>query len=278
MNIKRIIAIIILLAMLVGSILIPCAVLSSSATSLQENEYSFETLPTETVTTPPTTTPPPQPTQSLLDAIIDTSIIYIKCEDKTALQIEIDKCNSYLERLETAPMSEVSREIARVLEILALYENDALYINKTIIDVPIEYTKKDFKSYEDYRDITSIYSPHYRLQHEYAYTGDDGIRMVNGRYCIALGSYFVTRIGQYVDIVLSNGTIIPCILGDQKADHHTGSLHVAHSTDSSVVEFIVDRKSLPDLPRKMGSISYSYSEWRSPVVQVIVYDINEFDK
>lgn len=271
MNIKRNIAIIILLAMLVGSILIPCAVLSSNATSLQENEYSSETLPTEIITTP-------LPTQSLLDAIIDTSIIYIKCEDEAALQIEMDKCNSYLERLEMVPMSEVSHEIARVLDILALYENDALYINKTIIDVPVEYTKKDFKSYEDYRDITSVTSPHYRLQRDYAYTSEDGIRMVDGRYCIALGSYFTRTIGQYIDIVLANGTVIPCILGDQKSDAHTDSLHVAHSVDSSVVEFIVDKKILPDLPRKMGSISYSYDEWRSPVVQVIVYNINIFNK
>lgn len=274
MDIKRIIAIVILLVIIVGSVLIPYAVLGSNATSIQENEFSFDTLPTEVVTMPETQAP----TQSLLDTIIDTSIVYVKCEDKNSLQKEMDRCNLYLMELKTISMSLVAHEIIRIEEILTLYEYDALYMDKTIINVPVEYTKRDFKSYEDYRNITSIYSPHYRLQHEYAYTGEDGIRMVNGRYCIALGSYFVTRIGQYVDIVLANGTIIPCILGDQKADHHTGDLHIAHSTDSSVVEFIVDRKVLPDLPRKMGSISYSYSEWRSPVVQVIVYDINEFDR
>ena len=102
--------------------------------------------------------------------------------------------------------------------------------------------------------------------------------MVEGRYCIALGSYFTTTIGQYIDIVLANGTVIPCILGDQKADAHTDSLHVAHRTDGSVVEFIVDKKVLPNTPKRMGNISYSYDEWRSPVVQIIVYDINIFDK
>ena len=273
MNIKRIIAIIILSFLLVGCVLLRCASIASNASTIGSDSVI------EIVTQPPVTTAPPtHPTKSLLEQIIDTSIIYIKCEDKTALQNEIAKCENYLEELKAAPMAGVATEINRIEMILETYAEDMLYMEKTIITVPKAYTKKDFKSYEDYRDITSPTSPHYRLQRDYAYTAEDGIRMVDGRYCIALGSYFTTTIGQYIDIVLANGTVIPCILGDQKADAHTDSLHVAHSTDSSVVEFIVDKKVLPNTPKRMGNISYSYDEWRSPVVQVIVYDINIFDK
>ena len=271
MDIKRIIAIIILTFLLLCTIFLRCATIGSNATVIEQNETVAET-------TINTTAPTPPPTESLLEAIIDKSIIYIKCEDRASLEAEISRCNFYIAELESAPMAGVANEIMRVQAILEQYAYDEQFIDKTIIDVPKAYTKKDFKSYEDYRDIKSVTSPHYKLQRQYAYTNDDGIRMVNGRYCIALGSYFETRIGQYIDIVLANGTVIPCILGDQKANNHTGDLHVAHSTDSSVVEFIVDKEVLPRTPLIMGSISYSYSEWRSPVVQVIVYDINEFDR
>ena len=149
-------------------------------------------------------------------------------------------------------------------------------ITFTTFNVPEQYNSKDFKSFERWQSITAKNTPHYKLQNEYAYTGDDGIRMVDGRYCIALGSYFTTAIGQYVDIVLANGTVIPCILGDQKADIHTDDLHIAHP-DGSIVEFIVDMDVIASLARKMGNMSYAYDEWRSPVVQVIVYDINHFD-
>ena len=149
-------------------------------------------------------------------------------------------------------------------------------INFVIVDVPESYNTKDFKSYESWKAITAKNTPHYKLQNEYAYTNSDGIRMVDGRYCIALGSYFTTAIGQYVDIVLENGTIIHCILGDQKADIHTDALHIAHP-DGSIVEFIVDTDKIPTMARRMGNMSYAYPEWNSPVVQVIVYDINHFD-
>lgn len=270
MEIKRIIAIIILSILLISCLVLRCVTISSNANDVE--------IVYETTTAPFTTIPATQPAESLLDLIIDPSIVYIKCEDKIALEKEVERCQNYIVTLESAPAAKVAEEIARVQEILSLYEQDALYMNKEVIDVPKAYTKRDFKSYEDYRDITSPTSPHYRLQRDYAYTNSDGIRMVEGRYCIALGSYFTTTIGQYIDIVLANGTIIPCILGDQKADAHTDKLHIAHSTDSSVVEFIVDKKVLPYKPKTMGSISYSYEEWQSPVVQVVVYDINIFDK
>ena len=88
----------------------------------------------------------------------------------------------------------------------------------TIIDVP---ANSGFKSYMPYTAITSKNSNQYKLQHTEAYTGEHGIRQVDGRYCIALGSYFGKEIGTYYDLVLENGTVIPCILADRKADIHT---------------------------------------------------------
>lgn len=152
-------------------------------------------------------------------------------------------------------------------------------ITYTVIDVPEKYIKRSlFKSYESYRAITSVNTPHYKLQNQYAYTAPNGIRAVDGRYCIALGSYFTSRIGQYVDIVLQNGTVIECILGDQKSDAHTEWPHVAHP-DGSVVEFIIDKKVMSSsIVHGSGNVSDLYEEWQSEVVQIIVYDQNFFDE
>ena len=217
-----------------------------------------------------TETIPPAPTLPY----IDLSIQYISTQDKSIIRHEINRCKKYLE------LTTVSSELFRVQDILEQYEWDLHKVS--FIDVPSKYNKKDFKSYEDYRLITWTGGPHYKLQHQYAYTNSDGIRMADGRYCIALGSYFVTRIGQYVDIVLENGTIIPCILGDQKSDNHTDALHIAHP-DGSIVEFIIDKNVISSKVYNKehtgsGNVSDCYAEWRSPVVQVIVYDINIFDK
>lgn len=150
------------------------------------------------------------------------------------------------------------------------------YINRKFLsESPANYTEYDvpsnnaIKSYMDYRTITSKSSNQYKLQ-EIAYTYD-GLRMVNDRYCVALGSYYTTTIGQYVDIELENGSVIHGILADCKANKDTDSTNRIHSIDSSVVEFVVDTKSLDNTAKKMGDISY-INNWNSKVVNIKVYE------
>lgn len=151
-------------------------------------------------------------------------------------------------------------------------------ITYTIYFIPKEYNSEDTKSFEDYTDITDHTSKQYKLLNgKNAYTGSDGVRMVNGRYCIALGSYFTDTIGQYVDVILQNGTVIECILGDQKSDRHTDAAHIAHRSDGSIVEFIIDSKATDFGVRLTGNISNLHESWKSPVVKIVVYDINAFD-
>ena len=49
-------------------------------------------------------------------------------------------------------------------------------------------SNNSFKAYMSYTAITNTSSPQYKLQQQ-AYTGNYGIRMVDDRYCIAVGSY-----------------------------------------------------------------------------------------
>lgn len=133
-----------------------------------------------------------------------------------------------------------------------------------------------FKSYMDYRTITSQSSSQYTLQRDYAYTGDYGIMMVDGRYCIALGSYFTSDIGQYVDLILENGTVIPCILADQKADIHTDENNMVTVYSGCLTEFVINTDYLDDVIKIYGDISYVDNTWDSPVKEIKVYDKNIF--
>lgn len=140
------------------------------------------------------------------------------------------------------------------------------YVNGDVPDNTI-------KSYMDYRTITSTNSKQYKLQKSLAYTDSNGLRMVNGRYCVVVGSYYTTTIGQYIDIELENGKIIKGILADCKADIHTDSTNRINP-NGSVVEFVVDVNTLDSTAKKMGDISY-INGWNSKVVNIRVYDIVE---
>lgn len=130
------------------------------------------------------------------------------------------------------------------------------------------------KTYEPYTTITSVNSWQYKLQQK-AYTNEDGFRMINGRYMIATGSGVSHDIGRYIDIVLENGTVIPCVIGDAKDDAHTDQeFHIMTKKSHCVSEFLVDESVMnPDLLLS-GNMSNYREEWNSKVVKFILYDKN----
>lgn len=216
--------------------------------------------------------------------------VYIKSivdlqSDKMKMQEDL-LCNEHL-------LSTAKDEVATTQELLnnQIQQNESLAAELDTLRLQFEALKEEceeyktlisfvdldapsnqkMKTYMDYRAITAKSSPQYRLQHTLAYTGEYGLRMVNGRYCIALGSYYTTTIGQYVDIKLENGKIIRGILADQKADAHTDDKNQMHP-DGSVVEFVIDAEAFdPDLIQHSGDISY-LNGWNSKVVNIRVYD------
>lgn len=159
------------------------------------------------------------------------------------------------------------------------YGDGIAYIAKQFVsDTECEYyeisvpSHKDFKSYMGYKTITDTNSIQYKIQHNYAYTGEYGIRQVNGRFCIAIGSYFNLKIGQYFDLVLENGTIIPCVKGDSKADRDTDNQNIFTKGNGCCSEFIVDSSALASSIKNRGSASYACDNWNSKVITVRVYE------
>ena len=158
--------------------------------------------------------------------------------------------------------------------------------NEDEINVITAYIKAEYISTKEY-PYTSYLTPNNVIksfmdygciktwkQHDLqqiAYTGQYGIRQVNGRYCIAVGSAFTTEIGTYIDLVLENGEIIPCILADCKDDEDTDINNII-THDGSLAEFVVDTDFLSKTVKYTGDISNATENWKSKIIEVRVYE------
>lgn len=158
------------------------------------------------------------------------------------------------------------------------YNNKTRYIKSCYLSrTPIKYKDYDvpfgnsFKAYMPYTAITSRSSSQWELQQK-AYTGTYGIRQVSGRFCVAIGTYYGTKIGRKFDIIMNNGTVIPCITSDVKADAHTDSTNRQTMSDGSIVEFIVDINSLKSSARFHGDISYCEDGWMGEISKFRIYE------
>ena len=130
---------------------------------------------------------------------------------------------------------------------------------------------RNFKSYMGYHTITDKTSKQYKMQQQ-AETSMSGLRMIEGRYCMAIGTYFGASVGQYIDVVLENGIVINGVVGDIKADVDTESNNIFTSVNGCCSEFIVDADVIPNNVRFSGNVSNLYEEWNSPVASIQVYE------
>lgn len=112
-----------------------------------------------------------------------------------------------------------------------------------------------WKTYMSYRAITDKKSKQYEIQQK-AYTDRNGLRKYAGRYLVAVGTPY-GKVGDYIDVVMDNGEVINCIIGDSKSDRYW---HLVYGEDGrilsyNVVEFIVDTPELDEEAKEWGDIS-----------------------
>ena len=130
--------------------------------------------------------------------------------------------------------------------------------------------QNNFKSFMSYRTITDTSSKQYALQQK-AYTGNYGIRMVGDRYCVALGSYYTTKIGTKFDLIMENGSVIKCILADVKADIHTDATNRITVANGCISEFVVDMNALNRNALRDGTISSCDKQFRGRIKKIKIY-------
>lgn len=98
------------------------------------------------------------------------------------------------------------------------------------------------KTYMDYRATTDRSSKQYWFIHDNL-TVDEKTGFLYDEYgfiAVALGSYY-GEIGDRYYVTLENGTTIPVVKAEEKADQDTDSTGCYHLCDYSVIEFVIDK-------------------------------------
>ena len=151
--------------------------------------------------------------------------------------------------------------------VVYVYTSDLSENNScTVYDIASYSGTKSIESYTAFGKNTQ----QQKLQ-DAAVTDEKGFRKINDRYLVAIGSRFSETIGQYFDIVLENGTVIPCIMGDLKADEDTDKTNTFTVHTDCCSEFIGDI-SVMSQNGCYGNCSKLNDGWDSRVVQIKVYD------
>ena len=134
----------------------------------------------------------------------------------------------------------------------------------TLLKMGLPKVSGKTKTYAYYTAVTARRSPQYKLlRSAKCYTDKKtGIRMVDDCYCVALGSYYGSKIGTKYRITFSTGKAIKVILCDQKANRHTDSKNQYAVINNDIMEFYVEKSKIPSgirgdygkLPQFSGSI------------------------
>ena len=151
--------------------------------------------------------------------------------------------------------------------------------------VGTQYTdNKDLHTWKPsarYQATTKKHSVEYKLMQK-ELTDAYGMRYLidpNGvkRYCIALEPQWAggqgVDIGRCVDIQMTNGAILHCVLCDCKRHEKSWNKEGRYGSKGELIEFIVDMNRLPERVRNCGDISYLSEEFKGGIISITVLDL-----
>lgn len=146
----------------------------------------------------------------------------------------------------------------------------------------VEHGGHTWKPWANYHAITATDSPQYKLQ-RIAQTDENGLRYIidaDGvkRFCVAMPVAWCggtsKDIGRLFDVVMSNGSVLNCILGDTKKVEHSQKGEGRFGRKGELMEFQVDEVRLHPGARRSGTISSIGGAFEGEADFVIVYDKN----
>ncbi len=152
-------------------------------------------------------------------------------------------------------------------EIIGVQADKRLYTYNNL-NLPEEVTG-EFKTYMDYRTITNMSSKQYSLQ-QLATTNEEGFRMFNGKYLVAVGTYYAKEVGKELRVTLEDGSTFYAMVGDIKMDTHTDANNQYIPTNGNIIEFIVDADKLDPLTKKLGNVSNSGFEGEIAMIEEVI--------
>jgi hypothetical protein len=112
----------------------------------------------------------------------------------------------------------------------------------------------DFKSYMPYTAITNKSSKQYKLQQQ-AYTDENGLRCIDNKPMVAVGTGWGLSVGDVALVICENGNSFEVVVGDIKDDRDTKSDNKTTSANNCRCEFIVDMSELNSTVKRSGNIA-----------------------
>ena len=98
-------------------------------------------------------------------------------------------------------------------------------------------------TYMGWQCITATSSNQYKLREAAGMNFDsEGYGKINDRFVIATTTTY-GNVGDYLDVKLTNGNIIKCVIGDIKSQGDAGCNEWGHQNGNNVIEFVVDKDS-----------------------------------
>lgn len=149
------------------------------------------------------------------------------------------------------------------------YENEVQSVT-TPIKMGLPSVSGSTKTYAHYTAVTARSTAQYKLLNSSeCYTDEEtGIRMVDDCYCVALGSYYGSKIGTKYRIELSTGKSFKVILCDQKSNRHTDANNQYAVRNKDVIEFYVQKSKIPKSVRgNYGNLS----QFKGDIVSIEKY-------
>ena len=274
-QIKRIVVILGVSTILLGEIFFPIMVAENSVTTVSSDVVESKSVSAEQICETQ------MPEVSVNKVVTNAQEVYLKGWTKVRSNVRkspslnatilttysVNTQVEYIKYDNTWVKIKYGEDVAYMAE--RLISNNKIEISKQAITKKSNQLPqhRDFKSYMGYKAITNKSSQQYQLQ-QIAYTDENGLRKINGRYCVAIGSHWDVDMGENFDLVLENGTTIPCIKADAKADRDTDSSNI-YTANGCCSEFIVDTANLDRSAKTSGNISSIDPLWNSPVKTII---------
>lgn len=176
------------------------------------------------------------------------NLIFLKTESNAS-----SVSNEYQEHNVDISFEEVNTKRS---EIKAEEDEQKLKDSEVGVFKEVPNTCNEKKTWMDYTTITAKNTPQYKLQHdEGTVTNEEGFRLHNGEYMVAVGSYYSHDIGTRLRVVLETGKVFYAVVGEAKSDAHTDAKH--QHRNGNVIEFIVDDEVIPSICMETGDMSFA---------------------
>ena len=178
---------------------------------------------------------------------------YVKLKKLSdTLSVTVNEQTNTIKRLEEENM-ELNTTVSQLKE-----ENKKLKEENTLIQARAQITsqvsKKDFKSYMPYTAITNKSSKQWKLQQS-ATTDENGLRCIDGKPMVAIGTGWGVSVGDNAVITCENGNRFEVVVGDSKANRDTDSANKTTSANGCRCEFIVDSSKLNSNVKSRGNVA-----------------------